>query len=82
MNEITYKLIYPRIYSMGIPINNGCIKWTDIQPKLEKLGISNRLYERFGVQTQAMEGLFASDVEVVLERIMSGKLTGTQLLWD
>lgn len=82
MSEITYKLIYPRIYAMGIPINSGCIKWEDLCPKLEKLGISDRFDKLFGTQPQTMDGPFASDVEDVLERIMSGKLTGTQLLGD
>jgi hypothetical protein len=38
--------------------------------------------ELFGVQTQILQGPYAWDVEAVLERMMSGKLTGTQLFMD
>ena len=49
---------------------------------LEKNGIKKRFAELFGIQTQVMDGPFAHDVEAVLERMASGKLKGTQLLWD
>jgi hypothetical protein len=38
--------------------------------------------ELYGIQTQYVDGPYPWDVEEVLERMMSGKLTGTQLLWD
>ena len=42
--------------------------------------------ELFGVQTcpliNGQHGLYPWDVEAVLERMISGKLTGTQAFWD
>ena len=76
------KEVYPRITSLGIPINSGCVRWDDVTPQLNKLGIREKFGKLFGIQTQTIYGPFASDVEAVLERIMSGRLTGSQLFWD
>jgi hypothetical protein len=38
--------------------------------------------ELYGIQTQYVDGPYPWDVEAVLERMMSGRLVGTQLLMD
>jgi hypothetical protein len=50
---------------------------------LKNSGIDrDKFSEYFGMQTCHEGGLYPWDVEPVLERMMSGKLTGTQLYWD
>ena len=81
------KNLYPRCKQFGIkvadaddcsvvPISELNRVFSPGTPKAEQF---NRL---FGVQTCPVGGMYAWDVEAVLERMTSGKLTGTQLDWD
>ena len=77
---------YKRCREIGVtiirePIDH--VNRNDLHERLTKAGMSSELYSNlYGVQTQYIGGPYAWDVEAVLERMMSGKLTGTQLLWD
>jgi hypothetical protein len=77
---------YPRCKQIGVsviehPIHH--VNRQELNECLVKAGLNPETYsELYGVQTQILEGPYAWDVEAVLERMMSGKLTGTQLLWD
>ncbi len=79
---------YPRIAELGLTIYNlpvAHIKPIELKKKLTKKEYSefNKL---FGSQTCPIVngkcGLFPWDTEAVLERIISGKLTGSQKYWD
>lgn len=81
---------YPRIKALGIPILNGNVLSSDVDDVLPKK--ERKIFSKlFGIQTCPMIkldngeevcGLYAWDVEAVLERMKSGKLTGSQLFWD
>ena len=82
---------YPRLKELGIPIIDGSVRGTDLKLALKgldekigkKTGTSGRQFSKFyGVQTCSGVGSYAHDVEAVLERMLSGNLTGTQLHWD
>lgn len=78
---------YPRISELGLTIVTKCpnsipgVSFAEIK---EKLG--NKKYKIFadmyGCQTCGMNGPYVYDIEAVLERMMSGKLKGTQLFFD
>lgn len=82
------KELYPRLKQLGIPIreDNGGppgINGAQLDLALKKANLSiEKFSELFGCQTCGSNGMYPWDVEAVLERMMSGKLTGTQLLWD
>jgi len=77
---------YKRCREIGVtiiqePMNH--VNRNNLHECLMKAGMSPELYSKlYGVQTQYIGGPYAWDVEAVLERMMSGKLTGTQLLMD
>lgn len=77
---------YPRLAQLGIPIQEhpvSHIRRQDLQRGLEKHGLDRELFgELFGIQTMAEGGPYPWDVESVLERMLSGKRKGSQLLWD
>lgn len=85
---------YPRITELGVTIHsedrNGraypaYVTWQELDNAItEKWGAEgrDRFSKLFGCQTCVAEGPYPWDVEAVLERMTSGKLTGTQLLWD
>jgi hypothetical protein len=76
---------YPCIKKLGVKIYNDPyphVKWTELHLKLEELDIVKKFNEFYGCQTCCEGGPYAHDVEAVLERIKTGKLTGTQLFWD
>lgn len=77
---------YPRCEQIGATIIQEPvphIKRENLRECLINDGIDLKQYaEHYGVQTQYIEGPYPWDVEAVLERIMSGKLTGTQLFMD
>lgn len=80
---------YPRIYELGIPIHEYSAKkdlhviyWKELNKILKPLKMVKVFSKVFGVQTCSDEGAYPWDVEAVLERIISGRLTGTQLFWD
>ena len=80
------KKLYPRCYQIGVSVVESPIHHVDrneLNECLVKAGLNSDTYaELYGVQTQILQGPYAWDVEAVLERMMSGKLTGTQLLMD
>lgn len=76
----------PRITQFMLTINMSKpgpagIRFEELEKKLgEKY---SKFAEIFGEgQTCGENGAYLSDVESVLERMESGKLTGSQLLWD
>jgi hypothetical protein len=77
---------YPRLQQIGCvvvtePVEH--IPWTELNDKLGLAGLDReRFSDLFGVQTCHAGGPYPWDVEAVLERMMSGKLTGTQKYWD
>jgi len=79
---------YPRLKQLGVPLvrSNGMPDGVDNQAlnnALEKAGLSVAKFgDLFGCQTCGPNGMYPWDVEAVLERMMSGKKTGTQLHWD
>ena len=82
---------YPTITKLGIPIYLGAgtclyVKCADINKVFDKKQ-RTKFSKCFGIQTGILDGdglpaLFASDVESVLVRMFTGKLTGSQLLFD
>lgn len=79
---------YPRIAEFGlsiekhIPTGISFIPVEHLALVLCQRGISDEFNKLFGCQTQFEGGPYAWDVEAVLERICSGKKTGSQALWD
>jgi hypothetical protein len=77
---------YNRIDQLGIVITENQIEHIEfdvLDKALKNSGIDrDKFSEYFGMQTCHEGGLYPWDVEPVLERLMSGKLTGTQLYWD
>lgn len=79
---------YPRLEELKIPIRKdrrgpAGVGSEDLDAGLRRAGLSLKTFAQlFGCQTAGENGLYPWDVEAVLERMMSGKLTGTQLLWD
>jgi hypothetical protein len=82
---------YPRLKELGIPVNDGSVGGPELYLALEgldkktgkKIGSHVKQFSKlFGCQTMSGVGPYAHDVEAVLERMLSGKLTGTQLFWD
>jgi len=77
---------YNRIDQLGIVITDNPIEHIEfdaLDKALKNSGIDrDKFSEYFGMQTCYEKGLYPWDVEPVLERMMSGKLTGTQLYWD
>lgn len=80
-------LEYPRIHELGLTIITKCpdsIPGVSFEEIEEKLG--NKKYKIFaslyGCQTCGMNGPYVYDIEDILERMMSGKLQGTQKFWD
>jgi len=77
---------YNRLDQLGIVITESPIEHIEfdiLDKALNKNGINrDKFSELFGIQTCYDKGLYPWDVEPVLERMMSGKLTGTQLHWD
>ncbi len=78
--------LYPRCHALGICLLNvknvGFVVPDSemervLEPKQRKI-----FDDYYGVQTRISEGMYAWDVEAVLERMTSKRLTGTQLLWD
>jgi hypothetical protein len=81
---------YPRLSQIGVEVNFKPYPY--VNPKdLNKAMLKNNLdinkfNELFGIQTMIVingKGCpYPWDVEAVLERMMSGRLTGTQLIMD
>lgn len=77
---------YPRLGQLGIPVSYepvACVKHEDLQAGLTRSKLDRKKFsELFGVQTCPIGGFYPWDVEAVLERMLSGRKTGTQLWWD
>lgn len=77
---------YPRLEEIGVKIHEDksldYVCWTDLKKALKGKGWAKQFGEYFGSQTCYVDGPYAHDVEAVLERIESGRLTGTQKYWD
>lgn len=80
---------YPNLERLGIPVYHssvGYVLCADIDAKLSPM--QRALFnELFGIQTcPVIEGkgpaVYPWDADAVLERMFSGKLTGSQLIWD
>jgi hypothetical protein len=80
---------YPRCKASGLKVRDT----EDRMPYITKADInavfadkgsefSIKFNKLFGVQTAPIGGFYAHDVEAVLERMESGRLTGTQAFWD
>jgi len=77
---------YPRLEQIGCTINRepmDHVPWTELDAAIKDAGLDReRFSDLFGVQTCYAGGVYAWDAEAVLERMMSGKLTGSQRHWD
>lgn len=85
MNKNLQRL-YPRCAQLGLVVKStpsfDYVERKHLASVLRKKRIVRKYAKFFGIQTQYLDGPFAHDVEPVLERILSGKLTGTQLYYD
>jgi len=85
-----YEQPYQQLDTLGIPVHTepvAHVRQADIEAALGRAGMSRKDFgDLFGVQTGAIvDGemvLYPWDVEAVLERMISGRRTGTQLWWD
>ena len=84
---------YPRCYELSIPVwtpkktTLNFVPRRALHERLDEIdkdhpGFHEAYGQFFGVQTTGQGGPYAHDVEAVLERLVSGNLTGTQLIWD
>lgn len=78
---------YPRLDQLGVEVHKyldcSYVDGTELATALmlNKINVA-QFHEYFGVQTCCEKGPYPWDVEAVLERMMSGRLTGTQLIMD
>ena len=77
---------YPRLEQIGCNVKHepcAYVPWTELDAALDEAGLDReRFGDLFGTQTCYAGGVYAWDAEAVLERMMSGQLTGTQKYWD
>jgi hypothetical protein len=77
---------YPRLHQIGCNVKHepcAHVPWTELDAALDEAGLDReRFDDLFRVQTCDLSGPYPWDVEAVLERMMSGQLTGTQKYWD
>lgn len=78
---------YPRIKALGLEVHKDPIahlKRKELHIALQEQGeiFMERFHDLFGIQTCYIEGPYPWDVEAVLERMASGKLTASQKDWD
>ena len=90
MSKFATKPPYPRIAQLGLTVYRNEYPHLDpieldIALLRAKLDV-DKFWELFGVQTMILiDGRgcpYPCDVEAVLERMMSGRITGTQRYWD
>lgn len=80
--------MYPRLAELGVQLNASLsgplgVDNDSLNAALIKRGLSRKKFSAlFGCQTCGPNGMYPHDVEDVLERMLSGKLTGTQLMMD
>lgn len=80
---------YPRLEELGVEViydrrkGPPGVNWIHLQLALAEAGLSIEDFSRiYGIQTAGGNGMYPWDVEAVLEKMMSGKLQGSQLVWD
>jgi hypothetical protein len=84
---------YPRCNELKIPVHHrdeeakvAHVFAEDVKKALKTRANYAKFNKLFGCQTCPIIGdqyaLYPWDVEAVLERMLSGRLTGTQRLWD
>ena len=77
---------YPRLSQLGIKVSASPIPhvtWKEIDVAVIRAGLNREEFQTyFAGQTCITQGAYPYDVEAILERMMSGKLTGTQEYWD
>lgn len=79
---------YKHIEALGLKVVKGehvdYVPRKELREALEAKGeaFKAKFHDLFGVQTCCLEGPYAWDVEAVLERMSTGKLSGSQLHWD
>ena len=80
---------YPRLEELGVGIIPGDddsppgVNWLELQLAMSRADLSiQKFCDYYGVQTCGANGMYPWDVESVLERMVSGKKTGSQLVWD
>lgn len=74
---------YPRIAALGVTVHTDPLDHVKRDELQEALGDRNELFGKFfGIQTCLMDGPYAWDVEAVLERMESGRVTGSQAVMD
>ncbi len=74
---------YPRIEALGLTVVEKPVAHVRREELNAALGDRREQFGKlFGIQTCLMEGPYAWDVESVLERMETGKLTGSQKDWD
>lgn len=74
---------YPRITALGVTVYSkplAHVKWAELKKALGKQ--HKKFTNLFGCQTCCVDGPYPYDVEAVLERMASGRLTGTQAFMD
>ncbi len=75
---------YPRLEELKVEVHQDPLQYVKREDLKEALGKRKfkQLMRMIGVCTCPINGLYPSDVESALERMESGRLTGTQLDWD
>lgn len=74
---------YPRIKELGITVYEKPVPHVNSAELAQALGDKKeQFHDLFGIQTCSVDGPYPWDVEAVLERMKTGKLTGTQKDWD
>ena len=79
---------YPRLKELHIPVRKNqhdtpYVLWEDVHRAMVAHHMRGETFsELYGCQTQIGEGPYPHDVEAVLERMMSRRRTGTQLIMD
>jgi hypothetical protein len=70
---------YPRIAELGVTVHTMPVTHVKSKELDKALGKRKKQFDRlFGCQTMLIDGPYAWDVEAVLERMATGRLTGTQ----
>lgn len=75
---------YPRLAQLKVQLTpDGWVSSRELRAGLRRGKLKKAVFDKyFGIQTCPEGGVYPWDAEAVLERMMSGRLTGTQALWD
>ena len=89
--DVLIESTYPHIHKLGVIVWDlgSCytLESVNLDKELTRVdeampGFKDTFHKYMGIQTRTIYGPYPWDVEAVLERIASGKLVGTQSLWD